>query len=307
MSSSKSIKTRICLGTLMILLLGVVFGIDIYFYHIFKTDTDFAKLFVSRGVVIRIVVIIISVLLSLELLNFARATGAAPFTFLTVLGSAIASFPYLYSFFYRLMHYDIVIDKLVILCTLLILLFISQIARGDTIRAGANIAWSIFIVIYAGLLLSYISVVRYWFGPYALIIMLSAVKGADIGAYFTGTALGKHKLIPWLSPGKSIEGLIGAIVFGALITYGLVWILPRDDTILKLYNLGAIKLLFIGALLAVVGQFGDLSESLLKRDADIKDSAHLIPEFGGFCDLLDSVLPAGFIWYWVLKLILQMG
>ena len=137
--------------------------------------------------------------------------------------------------------------------------------------------------------------------------MIFAVKGADIGAYFTGTAIGRHKLIPWLSPGKSIEGLIGAIVFGALITYGLVCVLPQDTTIRELYNLGAAKLLFIGAGLALVGQFGDLSESLLKRDADIKDSARLIPEFGGFCDLLDSILPTGFIWYWVLKLILLRG
>ena len=134
--------------------------------------------------------------------------------------------------------------------------------------------------------------------------MISAVKGADIGAYFTGTAIGRHKLIPWLSPGKSVEGLIGAILFGSLITYGLVSVLPKDSVISALSNLGTFKLILLGGCLAIVGQLGDLSESLLKRDANMKDSASFIPEFGGFCDLLDSVLPAGFIWFWMLKLIL---
>ncbi len=306
MKSTRTIATRICFGSIMILLLIGIFAADIYFYNQHTgSSAGPMKLLLSRGLTVMIIVTVLSIFLSLELLNFSRATGAAPFAFLTVLGSAIASIPVLPTFLADKLNLPIGIAS--VICIFVVLMFISQIMRGDTIRAGANIAWSMFIIIYAGLLISFLYMVRLFFGPYALIIMISAVKGADIGAYFTGTAIGRHKLIPWLSPGKSIEGLIGAIVFGAIITYGLVCVLPQDATVRALYNLGAAKLLFIGAGLALVGQFGDLSESLLKRDAEIKDSARLIPEFGGFCDLLDSILPTGFIWYWVLKLILLRG
>ncbi len=302
MSSSKTIRTRVILGSLMIFILAGLFAVDVYFYqrNIVQTSSILEKL-ANRGLIIEIIVVGIAILLSHELLNFARSTGASPFAFLTIIGAAILSFPVLLPLID--VKFNLIVNCSEILCLWILLLFFAQIIRGDTIRAGANISWSILIVIYAGLLLSYIAKLRLSFGPYSLIIMISAVKGADIGAYFTGTAIGRHKLIPWLSPGKSIEGLIGAIVFGAVITLGLICVIPRYGIISTLYNLGTIKLLLIGGFLAFVGQFGDLSESLLKRDAAIKDSSRLIPEFGGFCDLLDSVLPAGFIWYWMLKLI----
>jgi phosphatidate cytidylyltransferase len=116
-----------------------------------------------------------------------------------------------------------------------------------------------------------------------IVMILLCVKFTDIGAYFTGKNFGKHKLIYWLSPGKTWEGLVGGLVVaagvGAIITMpltGLVWW----------------QGLFFGAILGLVGQMGDLLESLMKRDAAMKDSGQLIPGFGGVLDVIDSPLVA---------------
>ena len=120
-----------------------------------------------------------------------------------------------------------------------------------------------------------------------ILMILLAVKFTDIGAYFGGRALGRHKLIPWLSPGKTWEGLgIGMLTAGVV---GLVFALvgagvPDDFTPLKGFCFGVI--------LGGIGQLGDLLESLMKRDADVKDSGKLIPGFGGVLDVIDSPLLA---------------
>jgi phosphatidate cytidylyltransferase len=117
----------------------------------------------------------------------------------------------------------------------------------------------------------------------SILMILLCVKFTDIGAYFGGRAMGRHKLIPWLSPGKTWEGL-----FWGLITAGVVgavcarWILDLT------WGRAAV----FGVVLGLVGQFGDLLESLLKRDAQVKDSGSLIPGFGGVLDVIDSPLLA---------------
>jgi phosphatidate cytidylyltransferase len=126
-----------------------------------------------------------------------------------------------------------------------------------------------------------------------LLVIVAIVKAADVGAYATGHAIGKHKLIPWLSPGKTIEGFIGGLVFSAVVA---ALILPQLSTFTP------VKAIFAGLVLGAVGQLGDLLESLLKRDAGVKDSGKL-PGFGGLLDLLDSPLLAAPAAYWLLKLI----
>ena len=120
--------------------------------------------------------------------------------------------------------------------------------------------------------------------------LLLVVKMGDIGAYFTGMLLGKRPLIPWLSPGKTIEGLIGGLLLGgiagvvlALISRGSA---PENELCIAAGAIG-------GVLLALSGALGDLAESLLKRAADIKDSGRILPGMGGVLDVLDSPLAAG--------------
>jgi len=128
-------------------------------------------------------------------------------------------------------------------------------------------------------------------GP--VVMFLACVKSCDIGAYFTGRFLGRHKMIPSISPGKTWEGLVGGIVL-AVIAASLF----ADFVGIIGYGKSAV----FGAAVAVSGQLGDLLESMLKRDAGSKDSASLVPEFGGVLDLLDSPLAAAPIAYIVLTI-----
>ena len=127
-----------------------------------------------------------------------------------------------------------------------------------------------------------------------LLVFLACVKSADIGAYFTGRFLGRHKWVPSISPGKTWEGFFGGIV-GAGIVASLF------SAFSDIISIGTA--LWFGPVVAVTGQMGDLLESMLKRDAGVKDSARLIPEFGGILDLLDSVVvSAPFAWLILSKL-----
>jgi phosphatidate cytidylyltransferase len=120
-----------------------------------------------------------------------------------------------------------------------------------------------------------------------IVMIVLVVKLTDVGAYFGGRSLGRHKMIPWLSPNKSWEGL-----FFGLLTAGLVGALLAPFINPPNYHLEWWKGLIFGAVIGGVGQLGDLLESLMKRDAEVKDSGHLIPGFGGVLDLTDSPLLA---------------
>lgn len=116
-----------------------------------------------------------------------------------------------------------------------------------------------------------------------LVMIFVAVKFTDIGAFFVGRSIGRHKLIPWLSPAKTREGLIGGLITAAIV--GAVfapWIVHLP------WHKGALFGLLIGA----VGQLGDLLESMMKRDAELKDSGASLPGFGGVLDVIDSPLLA---------------
>jgi phosphatidate cytidylyltransferase len=120
-----------------------------------------------------------------------------------------------------------------------------------------------------------------------ILMILLVVKFTDIGAFFGGKAFGRHKLIFWLSPGKTWEGLFfGLLTAGAVGMVCAYWIGPPK------YPLQWWKGLIFGIVIGGVGQLGDLLESLMKRDAEVKDSGRLIPGFGGVLDVIDSPLLA---------------
>jgi phosphatidate cytidylyltransferase len=108
----------------------------------------------------------------------------------------------------------------------------------------------------------------------------------DIGAYTVGRLIGRHKMSPAISPGKTIEGGLGALVFacaGAWASFR--WLLPPATPWVADWGW-----LVFGLLMGIGGMVGDLAESLLKRDAGVKDSSTWMPGFGGVLDLLDSLL-----------------
>lgn len=156
---------------------------------------------------------------------------------------------------------------------------------------------TLFAFVYLGLLFGFLLAIRREHSAWLVLGVLLITKSCDIGAYFTGRALGRHKLIPWLSPGKTWEGLAGGVALATVLGVVGAWF-SQQTTLGAGYELwqGAV----LGAILALVGQLGDLLASLLKRDAGIKDSSNVLPGFGGVLDVIDSPLLAGPAAFWLL-------
>jgi len=157
--------------------------------------------------------------------------------------------------------------------------------------ALGNCGISCFAMLYLGLLGAFILAIRIDGGPWMVLMFILVVKSSDIGAYTFGKLLGKHTLAPRVSPKKTWEGLAGAVVVAALVSMAFaaafdiigVWLAP-----------------VFGACMGVIGQLSDLAESMLKRDAQTKDSSNHLPGFGGILDVVDSLLfaaPAAYVFF----------
>jgi phosphatidate cytidylyltransferase len=169
-------------------------------------------------------------------------------------------------------------------------------SAGHTQEAITRMAGTVLAMLYLGGLGWFLMALRvkhsadphrYQGSTQAVVMILLVVKFTDIGAYFGGRALGKRKMIPWLSPGKTWEGLACGLASAALV--GLICALVWRKA---LSTLNWDKALLFGVIIGGVGQLGDLLESLFKRDAEVKDSGNIIPGFGGLLDILDSPLLA---------------
>ncbi|MEL6329325.1 MAG: phosphatidate cytidylyltransferase [Planctomycetota bacterium] len=173
---------------------------------------------------------------------------------------------------------------------------------GDPSGAAASAGGALLGFVYLGVLPGFLVLVRADQGMWVLAWLLIVTKSSDIGAFAAGKSLGRRKLIPWLSPGKTWEGLGGGIALAALLGAALAPLAAAlgggfpDPGGLGVALTGAI----VGALLAVLGQAGDLSASLLKRDAAIKDAGRSMPGFGGVIDVIDSLLLVGPFAFWLL-------
>lgn len=176
-----------------------------------------------------------------------------------------------------------------------------------------NLSLAVMSFVYVGFFFSFLVQLRMLGGPKLGIIALAAliaiVKMGDIGAYTVGRLIGRHKLAPILSPGKTIEGACGAVAFSCLASW-LVFkqllpvVLPAsaDLTITTAPSWGWIA---FGVIVGIAGMIGDLAESLFKRDMGRKDSSNWLPGFGGVLDIVDSLLVAAPVAYlcWILGLV----
>ena len=125
------------------------------------------------------------------------------------------------------------------------------------------------------------SVTGHWYVLWLIVV----TKFSDMGAYVTGSLIGKHPLIPHISPKKTWEGFFGALVFSIGGGCGLLAIMPH-----KLGYLQQIDAVVLGLVLGFAAIIGDLAESIIKRSADVKDSGKFLPGIGGALDLIDSIL-----------------
>lgn len=126
-----------------------------------------------------------------------------------------------------------------------------------------------------------------------LLVVLLGTAACDTGAYFVGSAIGKHKLIPHISPGKTWEGLAGGFLGSVIASVALSGLLV----------LNLAQAILLGLLICVAAVCGDLSESLIKRAVGVKDSGHLIPGHGGILDRIDSILFVLPAVYWFAKIV----
>ncbi len=168
--------------------------------------------------------------------------------------------------------------------------------KGALVLAGG----ALLAGVYGGVLPGFWMLIRLEHSPWLLVGAILTTKACDIGAYFTGMSIGRHKMIPWLSPKKTWEGLAGGIVLASAVGAALAHFSVHLASAADHYPwwVGAI----LGALVAGIGQAGDLAESAFKRDAGVKDSGSILPGMGGVLDVLDSPLLAGPVVYWLLRL-----
>jgi phosphatidate cytidylyltransferase len=180
---------------------------------------------------------------------------------------------------------------------LLSILFYSR--HRTTEGAVAAAGGTLLSFVYLGLMFGFVFAIRRHHTAWLLLWVILTTKASDIGAFATGKAIGRHKLILWLSPGKTWEGLFGGIALSMVVGAVGLWVLDH-------WHIEEVPSPWTGALAGAVfgltGVVGDLIASLFKRDAGMKDAGRVLPGFGGMLDVLDSALlvaPVAFWWLWI--------
>lgn len=249
------------------------------------------------------VLAIASALAAWEFYRIAEKLGTRP---MARAGVVIASlFPLAIHARYLGLPVDAVVSTTA--ATVLVLALFSAVifTRGVSGRPVESVSLTVFGIVYTGAMLSFAYALRYHqyaigraAGTALLALALALVWISDTAAYFVGKAIGKRKLIPSVSPGKTVAGAVGAIITCAVASWALVRFLLVPYAQL---GLGPVHAVIFGIAISVATQLGDLAESLIKREAGVKDSSHIIPGHGGVLDRIDGMLFALPVAYWLLS------
>lgn len=250
-----------------------------------------------RGGYYYLALINIMILIGLwEFYRMMEAKGLKPYRAMGILSGLALSW---YVFFQQGVYANLLMS------VIFIGIMILELARKERGLAVYHISVTLFGVFYIGWLGSHLILLRelprlkgldYSLGFSFVIVTFALTWCYDTGAYFVGMYLGRHKLFPSISPGKTVEGAIGG-VFGSLVGIFVARaVIAPYLTVVESVGLA------IGA--SVVGQLGDLCESMIKRDVKIKDSSRTIPGHGGVLDRFDSLLFTAPLIYYVLKYVI---
>jgi phosphatidate cytidylyltransferase len=243
--------------------------------------------------------ILLSVLAALaawEVFRLARETGAFP---LEPAGIALAALVPIAIHAQRRGVYTLTLTAIV---AMILVLFASTIwLRGPAGKPLSSVAITAFGIVYAALF-SYVYALRYHdyavgggAGTALVVLPVLLTWATDVGAYGFGRAFGRKKLIPSISPGKTVEGAVGGLGLAIVICLLYVRFILMPYAQLGLTIQGAV---LFAVIVSIAAQTGDLAESLLKREAGVKDSSRIIPGHGGILDRFDSllfVLPIAFL------------
>jgi phosphatidate cytidylyltransferase len=293
----QSLRQRLTYGTLM---MAALLGLLYLDYWIEQNTQGWIKTpshqYGLAGVGLLLLLIFLVPLATAEVGRLFVAENITPYRFLAGLGSGLLAIHAFMTQFPWFQHISASTLAFIIVFTM-ILAAIRRASGRHTEEAITHMAGTVLAMLYLGGLSWFIIAIRvkhssdpihgFQGSTQAVVMILLVVKSTDIGAYFGGRYLGKHKLIPWLSPGKTWEGLFCGLATASLVGLGCSLVWPH-----ALSTITWPKALIFGIVIGGVGQAGDLLESLMKRDAQVKDSGNIIPGFGGLLDVIDSPLLA---------------
>lgn len=207
-------------------------------------------------------------------------------------------------FFYRQpqrlqLSYDF---DILILLVFALGVFIRQFPQKLNPQGIETMAVTLFGLIYVAWLGNFITRINFAspHGRYFIMLLVVVTKFTDMGAYIVGSTMGRHKLIPRISPKKTWEGTIGGVVFAVAGAFLCRWVMP-----VEMAQLTPVHAVVIGLLLGVAAVIGDLAESLIKREAGVKDSSTILPGHGGCLDMIDSLLFTAPLLYVYMRLVLR--
>ncbi len=195
--------------------------------------------------------------------------------------------------------------EVAILIVFVLGLCVRRFLAADVADGLTAISTTLFGLMYVPWLLNFIPKIVFMpgiDGRYYVLYFILVTKFSDVGAYITGSLIGRHKMIPRVSPGKTWEGFAGAIAFSTGASLVFAAFLGH-----RLAGMNTLHAVVLGVLLSVAAVIGDLIESLFKREAGAKDSGRIFPGIGGILDLLDSLLFNAPLMYLYLRHILTRG
>jgi len=176
-----------------------------------------------------------------------------------------------------------------------LLILLLQFARQDNRNAILGLSTTLFGILYVSWFFSFLVKIRFLLpgaeGMELVAFIILITKTGDIGALLIGSKFGRHALLPKVSPNKSVEGAVGSLLVSGLVALLFKSFLPDQ------VHFPDWQVFLMGAFFGSLGQLGDLSESLIKRDCGVKDSGKFLPGMGGVLDIIDSLLFAAPAFY----------
>ena len=186
--------------------------------------------------------------------------------------------------------------ELLFIVLAILFLILMQFRRRESDGVIVNISTTLFGILYVSWFLSFLIKIRYLPGGVGILgALLLITKLGDVGAFLVGASIGKTPLIPRISPKKTVEGSVGALVFSIIASLISKPFLHFSYT----------HLIILGVGINILGQLGDLSESLIKRDCAVKDSGNILPGMGGILDEIDSLLFTAPVFYFYMSIFVK--